>query len=242
MEKIPSIIHESWHEHLLPLFNDPKLINFNKTVLTQQRFLPEPQDIFKVFRMPLHEIKVVLLGQDPYPQKGQATGLAFAVNPDVNAPFSLLTVYKEIQQERIDDPNFEVHDSFTTNPNQWKTLEHWEQQGVFLLNSALTVKEGVPGSHTEYWEDFITRVIHIIATEVKPIWLLWGAKARQLAWEVYAHHEENRKVGSRPNRTMLCGHPAAEYHKNGKGSFYGCNHFKKVNDLLSLSNEQTINW
>lgn len=178
----------------------------------------------------------------PYPKLGQANGLAFAVNKEVNIPFSLKMIKQEIVDEYINS-NLEIDLDLANcqHPN-WKTLSHWHKQGVFLLNTALTVKTGVPDSHTIYWREFIEGIVNIICTHAQPIWLLWGAKARDFGPIIFSHHPVGRKTGSRPNRTMSCGHPAAEYHNPGQGGFLGCNHFKKVNDLLTENNEQAINW
>jgi len=189
--------------------------------------------------MPLHEIKIVILAQDPYPKKGQANGLAMSINPEVKMTQTLRIVHNELMDE------WEKYDNVTlaeVDIVQWKSLHHWVDQGIFLLNTALTVGRGESNSHREYWEDFIAGVIDIIASEVKPIWLLWGANARDMGAYIFSHHEEGRPRGHIENRTMSASHPVSESYSKGKGGFYGCNHFKKVNDLLIENGKQAINW
>lgn len=243
MENIPVIIHPSWIPHLSPLFKLPSMRLLKEEILIHGTFYPHPDNIFRVFKMPLHEIKVVILGQDPYPQRGQANGLAFSVNRGVKVTKTLNIIRKEIYDECVrGDLTQEDLLLGPKDPEGWSTLLHWVDQGVFLTNTALTVGRGESNSHREYWEDFMKGVIHVIATEVKPIWLLWGANARSMGWEIFQHHEEGRIRGSIENRTMSAAHPVNESRKPGQGGFYGCNHFKKVNDLLRENNKQTINW
>lgn len=234
---IPVIIHPSWIPHLTPLFELPSMRQLNEEILIHGTFYPSPENIFRVFKMPLHEIKVVILGQDPYPKRGQANGLAFSINPEVSMTTTLKVIYRELLNEKLQF-NLETIDSITN----WQTLHHWVDQGVFLTNTALTVARGDSNSHAIYWEEFMKGVIHVIATEVKPIWLLWGANARAMGWEIFQHHEQGRIRGSIENRTMSAAHPVNESRKPGQGGFYGCNHFKKVNDLLRENGKQTINW
>lgn len=237
METIPSMIHPSWIPHIQPLFNLPEIQGFKDNILPTGRYYPEKHNIFRVFSMPLDRINVVILGQDPYPKKGQANGLAFAVNENVPIPYSLNIIKQELTNKYL---NVSQYSHFN-----WRTLEHWHEQGVFLLNTALTVAPNSPKSHSHYWKNFIGHVIDIICEHAQPIWLIWGADAKTLAWEhIYAWHDKHseRKHGDPKNRTMTCGHPAAEYHNPGNGGFLGCNHFKKVNEVLTSINKQAINW
>lgn len=227
MEKLPSIIHESWHPFLQPIFdNDFSLKLIQNQILPKDNFYPAKRDIFKVFSMPLKDIKVVILGQDPYPQEGQAIGLSFAVSETTNFPASLRIIQQEVGKD-ID-----------------RTLSTWVNQGVFLLNTALTVERGKAGSHLFLWKGFTNRVIRIIAAEAAPIWLLWGRKAQEakilIDNEIYRHTDEYHQ--SLNNVMLLAPHPAAEAYAGGKAGFYGCHHFQIVNNLLSLNNKPIINW
>lgn len=244
--KIPEIIHQSWIPHLTPLFDTPAMKHLHDKILIHGTFYPQPENMFRVFKMPLNEIKVVILGADPYPNKGQANGYAFSINPEVQQMTKTLQI---IKNEVVSEWNFEFNKEnippwkiFNGFNRDWQTLFHWIDQGIFLTNCALTCQRGESGSHKEYWEDFMKGVIHIIAKEVKPIWLLWGANAKAMAWEIFEHHEEGRIKGSIENRTMSASHPVNESRKPGHGGFYGCNHFKKVNDLLKENNKTIIHW
>lgn len=228
---IPSIIDKSWHPYLLPLFQSKEMEQLRKEILPSAVFYPEAKNIFRVFSMPLNKIKVVILGQDPYPQSGQANGLAFAVNENVNMPASLKIIYKEV----FSDSPLLQNNEIVIN-SKWKTLEHWHEQGVFLLNTALTVKKGVPRSHSAYWKPFIEGVISIISAEVTPIWLLWGNDA--IGEEGTIRHAEVFKV----NTILKAQHPASETYPGNRRGFSGCKHFSRVNDLLLKEGQNIINW
>lgn len=240
MANIPDIIHESWIPHLEPLFQLRSMKLLHDEILIHGTFYPEPHNIFRVFRMPLHEIKVVMLGQDPYPKRGQAVGLAFAVPPTTYMPATL----KVIREELINEFDSYISYPFNyLNIKQWQTLNHWVNQGVFLFNCALTVQRGISGSHNEYWEEFTSSVIGIIAKEVKPIWCLWGSHARDMGTYIFEHHPPERPRGAPDNRTLSAPHPAAgAYNKNQPNKFIGCGHFKKINDILVSIGKEPINW
>jgi uracil-DNA glycosylase len=236
MEKLPQIIHSSWHEHLQPLFDDPKLAIIKDSILPAATFYPEKKDIFKVFSMPLEDIKVVILGQDPYPKSGQAIGLAFAVDALCPMPASLKIIHKEVFKE--------TNDLKLDNETSWKTLNHWTNQGVFLLNTALTVKAGEAGSHVKYWQWFTREIIRIVSIfGNKPVWLLWGAKAKAykgLIHKYYTWHGDYK--GLEYNYVLDADHPAAETFPDPKGKFSGCNHFNIANDILAFKGQSKIQW
>lgn len=215
MEKLPRIIHESWHLHLSEVFQTEEIKRLNYEVLPSCTFYPEANNIFRVFSMPLEDIKVVILGQDPYPNKGEAIGYAFAVAEGVTKPFSLRAIEKEVGRE-LDS-----------------TLKSWTEQGVFLLNTALTVAHKKPNSHSVLWSKFTKKVIDVIATEVKPVWLLWGLNA--IGYQKII-------LKNRDNLVLTAPHPAAEAYTGGKSGFYGSNHFNKANKFLKDKNTPLINW
>lgn len=242
--EIPKTIHESWHKYLQPLFDDPKMQKIRDSVLSGIIFYPESDNIFRVFSMPLESIKVVILGQDPYPN-GEAIGLAFAVNEDTNLPASLRVIHKEVENSLET-----THPTTKVDKTKWKTLKHWHEQGVFLLNTALTVERKQAGSHLQYWEWFIREVVKIISEQVKPIWLLWGAKAQGFKdiivdkYEVQCIDTNDIIVASgliNSNLILTAPHPAAELY-GGKQKFTGCGHFVKTNELLELRKQEKINW
>jgi uracil-DNA glycosylase len=241
MQQLPPIIHETWHKHLQPLFDDPKMIMIKDEVLSQSPYYPERKDIFRVFSMPLNEIKVVILGQDPY-ANGEAVGLSFAVNSAESMPASLRIIKGEIENKDTLWYFKKYEDAM------WKTLTHWVQQGVFLLNTALTVQQGITGSHLGYWYWFTREVIKIISAQTKPVWLLWGAKAKG-----FKDFIECRIVVTRPeeqisgttegfNFILEADHPAAETYPNSKAKFTGCNHFNLCNKILVAKNQSQIKW
>ena len=238
MEKIPDIIHESWHKHLQPLFDDPKMELIKSKLLPNCKFYPDVQNIFRVFSMPLNEIRVVILGQDPY-FNGSAIGLAFAVKVTAQLPASLRIIKKEIEKEGLIS---EEHSNIST----WKDLSHWVEQGVFLLNTALTVEIGKAGSHTGQWMWFTREVIKIISQNSSCVWMLWGAKAQGFKDYIADHlvmDEDMIDVVTPTHGVLLAPHPAAETYNGGTGKlFTGCNHFTLCNQILENKKEQIINW
>jgi uracil-DNA glycosylase len=243
-------IHFSWLPLLTGLLNQEEMLRLNQEVLPTSIYYPEKQNIFRVFQKPVSEIKVVILGQDPYPTPGNANGLAFAVNSDIKVPVSLKNIYKELENEKLLNQTLS-HTLNEYNP-EWKTLEHWEEQGVFLLNTALTVESGKPGSHLKYWEDFTKKVIWYIASTNPCIWLLWGKKAqmfisnmpKKTLFDVKNYSKETIKdVPNSPymNYILRAAHPATESYSSNAG-FFGCNHFSYVNTILEKKSLNKINW
>lgn len=230
--QIHKIIHESWHEYLQPLFDDIKMQKIKDNVLPKCKFYPESGDIFKVFRMPIDKIRVILIGQDPY-FNGSATGLAFATKSNFSMPKSLSIIQNEIIRSKA-----ELDLSTPITSPMWRTLEHWERQGVFLLNTALTVEAGKPEEHLGQWMWFTREVIKAIGNHHPGIiWVLWGAKARAFKDYIVTGNENWVKV-------IVGNHPAAEsYSKDTKYPFTGCNHFNIINQYLeSIEEHSSINW
>lgn len=224
-----SKIHESWKPILEELKNDTELKILRKEILPNIKYYPERENIFNVFQMPLNDIRVVILGQDPYPNKGQAIGYAFAVAEDVNKPVSMRIIEKEVGYE-ID-----------------RTLSKWIDQGVFLLNTALTVEAGKAGSHLKYWTKFTEKLILFISENIKPIWILWGSKAQY--YRAFINPPKVVKIKSELsiqkgdfNYILEAPHPASESYSGGKAGFYGCDHFNLVNKILELNNKDIIVW
>ena len=232
--ELPSIIHESWHEYLQPLFEDKKMEIMNRDIIPRTPFCPKGEDVFKVFRMPMQNIKVVILGQDPYPN-GEATGLAFA--SETFTP-SLKVIYGEIARTNAPLAKVDI----------WSNLLHWEAQGVFLLNAALTVEFRNSGSHMGIWQWFTREVIKIIGLQVRPVWILWGSKAKAfkdyIPDKVIVGVETNTvaSVSHLTNYILEGNHPAAEAYPDSKYRFSGCDHFRICNGLLSIKGNTIINW
>lgn len=169
-------VDESWIPLLHSLAYKEPLIQF-LTSLRDISFQPDIEQIFRVFEMPVKDIKMVLLGSDPYPTPRTSTGYAYAVDKEVEMPRMLAEVHAEIHGEYKNNPE-ELSESFLTlEDNQWKTLDHWRDQGVFLLNSALTVETGAAGSHIKYWKEFTEAVVSYISEQKPCIWMLLGKHA-----------------------------------------------------------------
>lgn len=247
-------IHESWNPIKGLLYQEP-LSTLNQTILPEIYYHPEAKNIFNVFQMPVNDIKVVILGQDPYPTPGDAIGRAFAINKNKKIPVSLRNIHAEISMNFIDEDgnkeSDELHESFYLNNKDWVTLEHWQEQGVFLLNTALTVESGKAGSHLKYWEDFTKRVISHISNTQPCIWLLWGKKAEMFKpyinniFNVQGYDSETIEsipINSDWNYVLTAPHPAAEAYSGGKAGFFGSNHFKYTNSILKQMNNKEIKW
>ena len=244
MKRPIDLIDDSWSE-ILPYLNSDELVHLREKVLPHIKFYPRVMDTFKVFEMPLNKIDVVIIGQDPYYTPNAATGRAFAVPEKHSIPPSLQIMRKEIFEEL----QFET-DILWGQP-KWKTLEHWTKQGVFLYNTALTVRAGTPNSHTKYWKNFSEKVIKTISVKRPCIWLLWGKKAQgfqkfianPMIVDKYNTEDLVRQMPLVPetNYILTASHPAAEaYNKNA--GFLGCNHFNIANWILQKKYKTNINW
>ena len=166
-------VHESWVPLLHSLAYKEPLVSFLNS-LNEISYQPEYKKIFKVFEMPVEDIKLVILGQEPYPRPGDAIGTAYAVSEKSVMPVILRNIEKELYKTEgiriMNDDNDIVDQS-------WKTLNHWTEQGVFLLNTALTVETANAGSHLKYWKEFTDMIISFISHENPCVWMLWGSQA-----------------------------------------------------------------
>jgi uracil-DNA glycosylase len=167
----------------------------------------------------LDNVKVVILGQDPYHQPGQAMGLSFSVPTGTSVPRSLQNIYRELHTEY----NCYIPDNGDLTP--------WAKQGVLLLNSVLTVRENTPGSHAHRgWELYTNQILRVLNTQERPIvYMLWGnyAKAKQSL------------ITNKRHLVLTAAHPSPFSANNG---FFGCGHFKKCNEYLMTCGLQPINW
>lgn len=197
-----------------------KLREFLRNEYNTKVIYPDKNNIFNALRLtPYEEVKVVILGQDPYHGPGQAHGLSFSVQPGVKTPPSLLNMYKELR----DDLGCFI-------PNNGY-LVSWAKQGVLLLNTVLTVREGEANSHRKKgWENFTDEVICKLNERDKPvIFLLWGNNAK-----------EKMKLITNPKHFILTTvHPSPLSATRG---FMGCKHFSKTNDILRGLGEKEIDW
>ncbi|MDO5441146.1 MAG: uracil-DNA glycosylase [Bacillota bacterium] len=217
-------IGNSWDEKLKGEFDKEyylKLREFLKSEYSNHVIYPDMHDIFNALKAASYEdIKVVIIGQDPYHEPNQAHGMAFSVKPGVEAPPSLKNIYKELSS---DIPGFVVpQDGY---------LQKWATQGVLLLNAVLTVRAHQANSHKgKGWEIFTDRVIELINEKETPVvFLLWGANARA-----------KKALITNPIHYVLeAPHPSPLSAYNG---FFGCKHFSKCNDLLIKSGQNPIDW
>ena len=184
------------------------------------RIHPEPNNIFAAFdATPFDDVKVVILGQDPYHGPGQAHGLCFSVLPGVEVPPSLQNIYKELARDTGFVPP--VHGY----------LLPWAQRGVLLLNSVLTVEEGRAGSHQgRGWEGFTDHVVDVLNREREGlVFLLWGSYAQA----------KGRVIDARRHRVLKAPHPSPLSAYRG---FLGCGHFSAANDYLSRHGTAPVDW
>ncbi len=215
-------IGNSWDEILKEDFasdNYLKLREFLKSEYSSCRIYPDMHDIFNALKYTSYEdVKVVLLGQDPYHGRGQAHGLCFSVKPDMPAPPSLVNIFKEIK----DDVGID---------NSSPCLTHWAEQGVLLLNTALTVREGVANSHRgRGWEELTDSIIRKINDKQTPVvFLLWGGNARA----------KKSLITNKNHLVLECPHPSP---LSAYAGFFGCRHFSKTNAFLTENGLKPIDW
>ena len=181
---------------------------------------PPHDEIFNAFRLtPLGNVRVVILGQDPYHEEGQAHGLAFSTPVGRPIPRSLKNIFKEIN----DEYDYPIPES--------GCLEKWAHQGVFLLNTVLTVEAGNANSHSKCgWQTFTDNVIRILNSQTQPIvFMLWGKQA-----------EKKKELITNDNHLVLItSHPSPFSARRG---FLGCNHFRLANEYLKENNQKEIDW
>lgn len=219
---IEKIIGNSWDLKLKDEFDTPfmeKLKEFLKVERASHTIYPKKIEVFNAFKLtPFENIKVVILGQDPYHGPNQAHGLSFSVNYGVKIPPSLANIYKELKS----DIGFSIpsHGNLTT----------WANQGVLLLNATLTVRSGEPASHQKQgWEVFTDAVIKRISDEKEHcVFLLWGNFAKS----------KTPLIDLEKHLVLTAAHPSPL----AGGAFFGCKHFSKTNDYLKSHQINPIDW
>ena len=215
-------IGNSWDELLKNEWSEPYYLDLRAFLASEYRsrtIYPPMNDIFNAFKYCAYEdVKVVILGQDPYYGEGQAHGLAFSVKKGVDVPPSLKNIYKELES----DIGFKI-------PSHG-CLEGWAKQGVFLLNTSLTVRKGQPLSHRgKGWETFTDHVISLLSAREKPmVFLLWGSNARS-----------KKPLIDRTRHLVLeAPHPSP---LSAFAGFFGCRHFSRANAFLAEHGEK-VDW
>ncbi len=216
-------IANDWAEYLKPEFSKPyyrKLYNRVREEYSRYEIFPPADDIFNAFHFtPLKDVKVVILGQDPYHNVGQAHGLCFSVKPDVEIPPSLVNIYKEL------------HDDLGCSIPNNGYLTKWAKQGVMMLNTVLTVRAHQANSHHDIgWEEFTDAAIRILNEVDRPIvYMLWGSPAQRKA-----------AMLNNPKHLILkAPHPSPLSAYRG---FFGCRHFSQANEFLKEHGLEPIDW
>lgn len=216
-------IEQSWKDALAGEFEKPyfaSLVRFlHEEKAAGQRIFPPGSQIFRAFELtPVDEVKVVILGQDPYHGPGQAHGLSFSVPENMPAPPSLKNIFKEIEQD------------LGIRMSGYPDLEKWARQGVLLLNAILTVRNGEAASHSRIgWEVFTDAVIKYISDNCEGVvFLLWGNFARS----------KKALIDSTRHHVLEAAHPSPL----ARGAFFGCRHFSQTNSILRSSGRKPIDW
>lgn len=217
-------IHSSWKSHLQAEFSKPyftDLVNFVKQEYKMHQCFPSGKDIFAAFnRCTFDNLKVVIIGQDPYHGVGQANGLCFSVRDSIAHPPSLINIFKEIETD--------LGIPYPKSGN----LERWANQGVLLLNATLTVRAHQAGSHqNKGWEIFTDATIQSVSKNKKGVvFLLWGgfAKKKMKLIDKHKHH------------VLQSGHPSPL--SANRGYWFGNKHFSATNSLLVHAGQKQIEW
>ncbi|KQQ36406.1 uracil-DNA glycosylase [Rhizobium sp. Leaf306] len=217
-------LEETWKFALETEFEDPYMADLKSFLVSEKKagklIFPKGSEYFRALDLtPLDEVKVVILGQDPYHGEGQAHGLCFSVRPGVRIPPSLVNIYKEMEAD------------LGIAPAKHGFLEHWAEQGVLLLNSVLTVEEGKAAAHQgKGWERFTDAVIRTVNEECDGVvFILWGAYAQKKA----AFVDEERHL------VIKSAHPSPLSAHNG---FLGSKPFSKANEYLQSIGKDPVDW
>ena len=218
-------IEESWKEALNQEFRLPYFRELKETLRAEKasgkQIYPPGGLIFNAFnRTPLHKVKVVMLGQDPYHGPGQAHGLCFSVPTGIKPPPSLLNIFKELRSDLGIMVNMVNGD-----------LTKWADQGVLMLNASLTVRDNEPNSHANIgWSQFTDSVIRMISEQTHGIvFLLWGRFAQ----------EKRALIDGSKHHLLMAAHPSPFSADKG---FFGCRHFSKTNEQLIREGKDPIDW
>lgn len=222
MSKISPAIDPTWLAALDNEFNAPYFTQLKQFLVEEKKqyiIYPAGPQIFSAFNhTPFNNVKVVILGQDPYHGPGQANGLCFSVSPGIKQPPSLANIFKEIR----DDVGIPIPKTGDLTP--------WANQGILLLNTVLTVRAGQANSHKgKGWETFTNAVIKKLSDERKDIiFLLWGNPAKQ----------KEELIDTAKHHVLKAAHPSPL----AGGAFFGCKHFSKTNQILRSIGQTEIDW
>ena len=232
-------VADDWHAIVDPFLASEtgvQLGGFLRQRLEDGAIIYPPQPFRALSLTPLAQVKVVILGQDPYHGPGQAEGLAFSVAPDVSLPPSLRNIFKEIAR----DPN--IPDG-THNAGSGGSLVRWAQQGVLLLNTCLTVEEGLPASHAQRgWEVLTDAIVKAVSRSEHPmVFMLWGAHA-QSKQALIAAADAHIRPAQVPHLVLTANHPSPLSALRPPKPFIGCGHFGQANAFLQQHGGTPIIW
>ena len=218
------LITKNWYEKLITEFNSDnykKLENWLTQEYQTKIIYPKPENVFNALNLVKYDdVKVVIIGQDPYHNPNQAHGLSFSVEKDVAIPPSLQNIYKEL------------HDDLGCYIPNNGNLTKWAKQGVLLLNSVLTVEKNKPNSHkNKGWEKITAKVVELLNSRQDPvIFLLWGANAKAIG----------KNIDTSRHYVLTAVHPSPM--SANQGGWFGCKHFSKTNEILKQLGKTPIDW
>ena len=217
-------ITKNWYEKLKDVFESTKYIELESWLNTEyatKTIYPKPENVFNALNLVKYEdVKVVIIGQDPYHNPNQAHGLSFSVEKDIQIPPSLQNIYKELSSD--------LQCYIPNNGN----LTKWAKQGVLMLNSVLTVEKNRPNSHKgKGWEEVTGKVVERLNERQSPvIFLLWGANAKAIG----------KNIDKSKHFVLTAVHPSPM--SANQGGWFGCKHFSKTNKILLSINKTPIDW
>lgn len=218
------VIKKNWYEKLKDEFESEEYKNLEKflnTEYTTKTIYPEPKNVFNALNLvKFEDVKIVIIGQDPYHNPNQAHGLSFSVEKDVAIPPSLQNIYKELST----DLNCYI-------PNNGN-LTKWAKQGVLMLNSVLTVEKNKPNSHkNKGWERITKRIVELLNERESPvIFMLWGGNAKAIG----------KDIDKSKHYVLTAVHPSPM--SANQGGWFGCKHFSQANAILNKLNKEPIDW
>lgn len=218
------IITKNWYQKLKSEFESKNYQELEKWLNKEYQnkiIYPEPEKVFNALNLVKYEdVKVVIIGQDPYHNPNQAHGLSFSVEKDIAIPPSLQNIYKEL--------NTDIGCYIPNNGN----LTKWANQGILLLNSVLTVEQNKPNSHkNKGWEKITTKVVELLNERESPvIFLLWGGNAKSIG----------KNINTNKHFVLTAVHPSPL--SANQGGWFGCKHFSKTNEILLSLNKEPIDW